>query len=256
MQPILLDWGPFFVPAWHLFVALGGIAALFALLKMRMNFFPQVDADNLRTLFAICYGVGLLGSRLAEIIVTKEAQTLGEFFEKLFSFGGMLFYGGVILGLCSGWIYCHIKKLDTATILDLGVPALFLGLMFGRIGCFLNGDDYGKPGPESSLFTVIFPNLGDNTPRYATQLMESVFALALFFLALWLFKKPRKAPGQTGLLLLILYGCFRFFIEYLRDDPRGFFFLPALSTSQGISMLICIVGLTLLFRARFARTNA
>lgn len=251
MHPILLDWGPLFVPSWHLFVALGAMAAFYAMMSIQTRYYPTVSGSDLRILFAICYLSGLLGSRATEVLVTHEAHSFGEFLQHTFSLGGMVFYGGMILGLVSGWIFCFVKKLDPARILDIAMPAVFLGLAFGRIGCFLNGDDYGIPGPADSFFTVIFPNLGDHTPRYATQLMESFIAFALFFIGLWGQKYDRKA-GRIGLALLVLYSVLRFAIEYLRDDPRGFLFFPSLSTSQSLSLLVGIVGIALLLRPRIA----
>lgn len=252
MHPILLDWGPFFVPSWHLFVALGAIAAFYAIIHIQSRYYPTISRDDLRILFAICYLSGLLGSRATEVLVSNEAHSFGEFLRHTFSLGGMVFYGGMILGLALGWMYCFFKKLNPAIILDITMPAVFLGLALGRIGCFLNGDDYGIPGPADSFFTVIFPNLGDQTPRYATQLMESAFAFSLFFLGLW-GQKHNGKTGRIGLTLLVLYSIFRFIVEYLRDDPRGFLFFPSLSTSQGLSLLVGFIGMALLLRPRFAQ---
>lgn len=253
MYPILLDWGPIFVPSWHFFVALGAIAAFYAVVHIQTRHYSSVGTDHLRVLFALCYFGGLIGSRAAEVLVTGEAQSFAEFIQRTFSLGGMVFYGGMILGLLLGWIYCLCKKLPPAIILDISMPGVFLGLALGRIGCFLNGDDYGTAGSADSLFTVIFPNLGDDTPRYATQLMESALAFCLFLAGVWGLKRSTR-PGQIGLTLLVLYSAFRFGLEYLRDDPRGFLLLPTLSTSQGISLIFILLGIMLILRSSLRRT--
>ncbi|OQX88164.1 MAG: hypothetical protein B6D55_01260 [Candidatus Omnitrophica bacterium 4484_70.2] len=119
-----------------------------------------------------------------------------------------------------------------------------LGHSLGRWGCFFNGCCYGKP--TTSWIGVKFPPdspagiLGEKV--IPTQLISLFFLLVIFFILLNL-RKRKKFKGEIFLSYLILYGIFRFIIEFFRGDPRGYIFI--FSTSQFISLIVVAIGISM-----------
>ena len=156
----------------------------------------------------------------------------------------LTFYGGLFGGV-GGFLFTYfvlIKKNSTMKIeevVKVAPCAITLAHSFGRLGCFMDGCCYGIT--SNTRLDMYFPVL----ERYALpiQLYESLFLLVLHVaLVLLVFKKDFK---YTFIVYLASYAIWRFFIEYLRADPRGGF-IPFLSPSQFWSVLI-ILGIVPLF---------
>ncbi len=257
MYPILVDWGPFFLPAWHVFFVLGAFAAYFYLLKMRRASAPEISEADLAWTYAFGYVGGYAGARLLTIAVNERAtiNSVADIIRQLFTFGAMTFYGGLIGAVVLAWLYARWRRLNAWALLDLAMPAGILGLAVGRIGCFLNGDDYGRPtalqGVAAPWWSVRFPNLDDHIARVPVQLLEAFVALAIVFVCVLLTKQRRWhwRRGSIGLLAMLTYAASRFLLEFLRGDPdRGYILIDWLSTSQFISLLIIFIGFLLISR--------
>ena len=158
----------------------------------------------------------------------------------------MTFYGGLIGGVLTfilGWCLVIKKKHPEASfieILEIAPACIMIAHGFGRIGCFLDGCCYGIR--SRAWYSVRFPGMRYNV--IPTQLFEAVFlitmALALLILALYTEFKYEMS------IYLISYGVFRFLIEFLRGDERGYFLLK-LSPAQWFSILAFITGIALIF---------
>jgi phosphatidylglycerol---prolipoprotein diacylglyceryl transferase len=261
MRPILFQIFGIQVPSWHFFFALGGVFAFF-FAQWLLNFAINQKAKKVsEVLFGICYISGWFGAR-AFSIATEDSSvnTASNFVSALFEFGAMTFYGGAILSVFMGLLYLSLQKPRLFGVyFDSYVPAGVLGLGFGRLGCFLNGDDIGKPIDAVTsgvpFWAVVFPNLNDNIPRYPVQLQEALFC---FFLAGGLFALGKLKPllftkafgsGKIACWIALASATNRFFNEYWRGDERGFFLSTKLSTSQGIALII--VSVSLFFIAKF-----
>jgi phosphatidylglycerol:prolipoprotein diacylglycerol transferase len=183
--------------------------------------------------------------------------------------GGLVMYGGLFGALLAGFLCTRKYGLDVRQAMDLGLPAGFVGLAIGRIGCLLVGDDYGKPLPEGvELPFPIALRVPDPLPAhslfdpanqgqllYATQVWMSANALALALYGFWRLRRPRPA-GVLSLELLLLYALVRGAIESFRGDSvRGLWFSQTLSTSQLISIAVGGVALVLLLRRRIAKRD-
>lgn len=257
MYPILIDWGPVFLPAWHVLFVLGAIAAYFYMLKMRSAVAPEITEGQLAGLYVAGYVGGYFGARLLTIVVNERAtvDSFGALISQLFTFGAMTFYGGLIGTAMFATIYALVRTLNPWALLDLCVPAGILGLAVGRIGCFLNGDDFGRPtelqGASAPWWSVTFPNLQDGVARVPVQLIEAAVALAIVVICVSLTKQRRLRwrRGQIGLFALLTYAASRFFLEFLRGDgDRGYIAIEWLSTSQFISLLIILISFLLISR--------
>ncbi len=246
MYPILFRLGGLTVYAYGFFVGLGFVVGFF--LAARSARKQGVPFERVVDLFFYSLLSAVVGSRVLFVLLN-----FGSFRGNLLSIfkiweGGLVFYGGLILAVGVSIVYMRWHRLPIWKLADLFSPPVALGLVFGRIGCFFAGCCYGK---ETFLpWAVTFRNRISlarlNVPLHPTQLYEAVFGLAIFLFLIW--KAPRKAfDGQILWLFLFLYSVVRFFVEFLRDDPRGFFFKGLLSTSQAIGILLAIASLFMLF---------
>lgn len=254
MRPILFEIFGTPIPAWHLLFAaamLAGYALAIYLARYRC---PQKTRDSIPFLFMLAYVFGWLGARFLGI-VTEEKELLldGGWLLALFSFGPMTFYGGAILGAVATIIALIATGKTIRDVFDIAIPSVVLGLGIGRIGCFLNGCDYGREASASAWWTHLNPVLEDQIYRYPTQLEESIFSVTLASVAsIWIVKTTdltKRRTGFIGACTLFATSAHRFVQESFRGDFRGSFFGTVLSTSQGVSLILaaCALILALLF---------
>lgn len=250
MYPILLQWGPLVVPSWHAFYAMGALLAYILLLYLRKYTRTQFTKESLSQLFVVCYAAGYFGARLLSILVEEpQIADLKAILAAMVRFGPMTFYGGGIAAFVAGTLFCVWRRLPLSEIMDLGMPAGFLALAVGRLGCFLNGDDYGKPVSlddqgQAPVWGIILPALEDHIPRWPVQLIESGLVFLLVVGLVWFFVRRAGSlrPGFIGFLSIVCYAHVRFACEFLRDDFRGFAFGTWLSTSQFIAVVTLAIA--------------
>jgi phosphatidylglycerol:prolipoprotein diacylglycerol transferase len=172
--------------------------------------------------------------------------------------GGLTYYGGLISAAAFGIWFLKREGLPLFAGMDIAAIGISLGLVFGRLGCFLGGCCFGvetrgplgvsfppfSPASESQWRAGLLeaPHL-PSVPVHPTQLYEAFGCLAItVFLLFWL-RPRRRFDGQVMLAFIGLYAILRFFLELLRADERGE--LLGLSTSQllAIPALMLVVGL-------------
>ena len=103
------------------------------------------------------------------------------------------------------------------------MPFVAIGLGFGRIGNFINGELYGRI--TSMPWGMIFPN-SDNLPRHPSQIYEAILEGLLLFIICYYVCKKTKIDGLGFWSFIGFYGIFRFFVEFFREaDPQiGYYF--------------------------------
>jgi phosphatidylglycerol---prolipoprotein diacylglyceryl transferase len=172
--------------------------------------------------------------------------------------GGIIFYGGLAGGILGGIVFLLIKKENILKIADLTLPLVFLGLFFGRIGCFLRGCCWGRICTKDIPFCIRYPK--DSLPYidhlekgyitnfdsyslavYPAQLIESIICLMLF-LTFWFRFNRKKFDGQIAFEFLGAYAVERFIVEFLRGDMTKLF---GLSFAQFISLPIIVIVIVL-----------
>ena len=121
------------------------------------------------------------------------------------------------------------------------MPSIAIAQGFGRVGCMFAGCCYGRE--TDGWFHVIYHG-SDFAPNgvalIPTQMIMAILNFAHFFILAFLIKKLVKHDGQIAGFYLVFYSIGRFFLEYLRNDPRGN--VNILSTSQFISLFILAAG--------------
>lgn len=254
MYPTLFEIGGFTVTTFGLMMLLAFLAGAWAMAsEMRLRGIdPEIAWDLLGWL---AFG-GIVGAKLYYLALHPgdfAADPLGS----LFSRGGLVWYGGFIGGVVAFVWQVRRRGLPMATMFDTAAPALAIGYAFGRMGCFLVGDDYGlaTDGPLGMVFPrdAAIPStagylrsVGAEIPAgvpdaallavHPTQLYEIAAALAIFGVLRVVSRRRALAPGLLFAMYLALYGTERFLIEFLRaKDDRIFL---GLSTSQFVSLVL------------------
>ena len=247
MHPILFHIGPVTIYTYGFMIFLGVLAAYFLTLRAAPRY--GLSPEDVSDLFFWAVLSGFAGARLTFILINFQAfLTAPASF--IFSASGFVFFGGFFAALAAIVIYARRRSYDLRSVFDLLVPGAALAHGFGRIGCFFYGCCYGMHarGPLCFLFPPNSPAGMEGVPVLATQLISAAF---LFALAAGLLAMRRLSPpaGTIAALYLVIYGLFRFTIEFFRIDPRGFWL--GLATSQWFSIVAFILGLFLLLRLRF-----
>lgn len=178
--------------------------------------------------------------------------------------GGRAEYGSFLTGLFTATIYLRVRKQSFLRYMDAIAPAVALGVAISRLGCFLNGDDFGTrttlpwavtfpPGTEAYADHFnrgwISATAPLSLPVHPVQLYAALFALALFvFLSQW---HPSRS-GQRFSAFLVIYSAGRFLDQYLRGDFQSI--LGPLSLTQVISLVLMFAGLFLFKRSATVQT--
>jgi len=244
LYPILYQAGDFILASWHVFFVLGAFAGWYAMQAIRVQVAPVLSASALDKLFVILYASGYFGARIFSILFEDPLTGIGDFFKGLVSFGSMTLYGGILAVTLVLIIYARRHDLTLRNLAALfGGPGL-IAIGLGRIGCFLNGDDYGAPIPDQyapSWWTVQFPNLDDTLYRYPVQLWESAFGILFGLMLIVCIRRFQGRALWAGDAAVLGYAGGRYVLEMYRGDERGQFFETPLSTSQGISLVVVVL---------------
>ena len=188
----------------------------------------------------------IFGGRLGYVLFYNFSYYLANTSEifKIWN-GGMSFHGG-LLGMTVALLLFTIKNkvnfLMFANIISGCAP---IGIFFGRIANFVNGELWGKP--TNSEWGVIFDK-DEMIPRHPSQLYEAVFEGLILFLILFLFlNRESLKKFNASCVFLMFYGIFRIFLEFFRepDSHIGYLFMN-LSTGQILSIPMILIGFILL----------
>ncbi|MEN6417538.1 MAG: prolipoprotein diacylglyceryl transferase [Clostridiaceae bacterium] len=230
------------IPMYGVMTAVGMLAALLLLFKTSKYVRFTEDQILSAALWAII--CGFLGAKILYWLVEIKQVIANPHYLLETLREGFVFYGALIGGLGGVAIYAAKHKLPYLAFVDLFSPSLVLAHAFGRIGCFFAGCCYGME--YDCAISVVFPKgavAPAGVPLIPTQLMESAFLFLLTFVLIRMLKKE-KTFGVVASWYMILYGAWRFAIEFFRNDDRGF--VGALSTSQFISIFAVVAGVLLL----------
>jgi phosphatidylglycerol:prolipoprotein diacylglycerol transferase len=195
--------------------------------------------------FAVALGI-ILGGRVGYILFYNLSYYLANPFKLLAVWeGGMSFHGGFAGAVIGGIIFCRKRKLNFLEIADLGALTAPIGLMFGRLGNFINGELYGRV--TDVPWGIIFPG-GGNLPRHPSQLYESFLEGPLTLLFLLLIWRAKRPAGTVLWSFIALYGLFRAFVEFFREPDQQIGYIAGIfSMGQVLSLPMIIVGSVMIF---------
>lgn len=239
ISPIIFSIGPFAV-RWYGLMYVFGFLSGWWLARRRAaqpnSTWTALEVDDL--IFYAALGV-IAGGRIGWVLFYGIEDVIREPLRALRIWeGGMSFHGGLLGVVIALALFAKRRKRRIADVLDFTTPLPALGLMFGRIGNFINGELWGKPTDVPWAFIV------DGTPRHASQLYEAALEGLTLFIIMWLFtSRPRPRLAPTG-LWLICYGVFRFSVEFVRipDANRGYLLWGWVTEGQILCVPMVLVG--------------
>ena len=161
--------------------------------------------------------------------------------------GGMSFHGGLI-GVAVGAFYLAnqnaLKFFEIADIVCLYAP---IGLFFGRVGNFINSELYGIK--TSGSWGVVFPVI-DSYPRHPSMLYEALLEGVILFVILFIINQKKVFAGIISGYFLLIYGIFRFFVEFVRlpDAHIGYIYYDWVTMGQLLTIPMLVIGLILINR--------
>ncbi len=195
----------------------------------------------------------IVGGRTGYVLFYGQGQFSSDWLEvfKLWH-GGMSFHGGFLGVAVALVLFARANKLDLLRLADLVAPCAPIGLFFGRIANFINGELWGRP--TSMPWGIIFPNAPDHLPRHPSQIYEAgLEGIALFLLLRWATHGARWLPRQgavTGLFLLG-YGAVRISLENVRNPDLNMPTFPlGLTMGMILSIPMVLAGIWLIWRSR------
>lgn len=256
LDPIAFSLGPLVVRWYGLAYVLGFVCAAAIIYFVAKRWKLGMSEDNLLTLM-VCAIVGVvLGARIGYVLFYGDGYYLSHPLEILaFNQGGMSFHGGLVGLLIGGAVAARMTRIPFLTLADLGSIAAPIGLFFGRCANFVNGELWGAPtdGPLG----VVFGGAAGMMPRHPSQLYEAVLEGLVIFCVLFALsrKRPPRPQGTFLGAFLVLYGIFRFLIEFVRepDVQLGYLWGGWLTMGQVLSAPLIVAGIALLIYA--ARTR-
>jgi phosphatidylglycerol:prolipoprotein diacylglycerol transferase len=242
MYPKILDLGPVTIHTYGLLLAAAFIAGIW--ITSRNARTRGIDPDKVWNMGLIVIFAALVGAKV--ILLFSNFQYYSQNFREIFSLSTLrspgVYYGSLLLAIAAAALYILKKHLPALTMADAAAPGIALGQAIGSLGCLSAGCCYGKPTtmPWGIVFRnqYSYENVGVplNVPLHPTQIYDLIGTLCIFFVLTKRLSK-KHASGQILLEFLALYGCLHFFVEFFRDDDRGFVLYGLLSTSQFIAIL-------------------
>ncbi len=256
IDPVLIAVGPFAI-RWYALAYIFGLLIGWQLARMIAargalwggGTAPMRPVDFDDALFWATIGV-ILGGRLGYVLFYNLDYFLQHPAEALMVWkGGMSFHGGLAGTLIALILFARSRKIPVLSLLDVAGVVAPVGLLFGRIANFINGELWGRP--SDAPWAVIFPS-GGNVPRHPSQLYEAalegvlLLAIMLVSVRLGVLRRPGLAAGIFG----IGYGLGRITGEFFREPDPQLGYL-AFGTTMGmlLSVPVVIGGILLVLHA-------
>tara|TARA_B100000700_G_scaffold331057_1_gene461043 strand:+ start:4304 stop:5113 length:810 start_codon:yes stop_codon:yes gene_type:complete len=255
LNPVFVDLG-FFQIKWYSLAYIFGIIfgwmyskKIIQILQEKELTFKTIKKSDFDSLISFLVLGIILGGRLGYVLFYNFEYYSQNYFEifKLWN-GGMSFHGGLIGVIISILIFSKKKRINFFKISDIISCAAPIGIFFGRIANFINGELYGKV--TSLPWAVIFKE-SDNLPRHPSQIYEALLEGLFLFLVinhLALKKRLLLKPGYISSSFLIFYSILRIFAENFREPDKHIgYILNYFSLGFLLSVITLIAGILIIF---------
>ena len=190
----------------------------------------------------------IVGGRLGYILFYNLEYYFQNFIEIFFIWeGGMSFHGGLIGIIVATFIFSKKHNINKYLFLDLISVSAPIGLFFGRVANFINGELIGKA--TNGGWGVIFPQI-DGIPRHPSQLYESFLeGIVLFIIMNLIYFKIKYKTGTVSFAFLFFYGIFRFIAEIFREPDKqlGYLF-GSFSMGMLLSLIMIFFSIILFYK--------
>ncbi len=249
MHPILFHIGSLEVRSYGVMIVLGFVLAVWWAMRVAPRY--RIDPDTILDFVLLTAAGGILGSRLVFVVLDWSSFARQPLHILYFWEGGLSFHGAVIGGGLAVALVAGRKGIPFLRIADVLAPGVALAYAVGRIGCFLGGCCYGVPTdvPWACSFQDPFNPHVHTPPSHPTQIYASLSNL-LIFAVLARLQKPPHPEGRIFWAYLVLYGVYRFVVEFWRIGATSSVVALGLSDAQWVSVAMILIGGAMLIKAR------
>ncbi len=255
IDPVAFSVGPLAVRWYGLAYVVGFILAALVMRRLNERWGVGLSTDDLLDIVLVAVVGLVVGARLGYVLFygvgTYWTEPLSVF---AFWDGGMSFHGGLVGILLAGALVAHRKGVPTLRLFDMGAVGAPLGLLFGRIANFVNGELWGRV--TDVPWGVVFPRAPGGLPRHPSQLYEAALEGLVLFIVMWVLSRRKRGDGFMIGAMVALYGVFRIVAEFFREpDLQLGFIAGGLTMGQLLSVPMVLVGVWLVWRANGAGTT-
>jgi len=244
IDPTLVKLGPLHLRWYGLMYAISFILALVLLKKLVVRLKVKMKVEEVPDLVLYAALGVILGGRFGYVFFYNfdfywnHPGRIIAIWE-----GGMSFHGGLLGVIVAGSLFCWKRGYSFHEVADLAGVVAPMGLFFGRIGNFINGELYGRV--TDVPWCMVFPTGGDIC-RHPSQLYQAFLEGATLFTILWVLSRKPLPRGVLFWTMIMGYGGFRFFVEFFREpDAHLGFIVGSFSMGQVLSFPMFVVGLVM-----------
>jgi phosphatidylglycerol:prolipoprotein diacylglycerol transferase len=247
IDPVAISLGPFAI-RWYALAYIGALLIgwryCLVLAGRLPHFVGRQDIDD----FLVWATLGVvLGGRVGYVLFYKPGYYVYHPIEALYVWhGGMSFHGGALGVTIAIILFTGARRIPLFAFSDIITEAIPIGLFFGRIANFINGELYGRP--SNVPWAMIFPN-GGPVPRHPSQLYEALCEGVLLFALLCVAERfhARQRPGLVTGLFLVGYAVARMSGELFREpDAQLGFLIFGTTMGQLLSLPVLIAGILII----------
>lgn len=248
LDPVAFEAGPLVI-RWYALAYLAGFVLgwRYCMALARANTQPPMPKDYDDYLTWAVLGT-VLGGRIGYVLFYQFGYYLNHPSEALQIWhGGMSFHGGFLGVVLATFVFAHRHKIPFLAFADLIAAAAPIGLFFGRLANFVNGELFGRP--TDVPWGIVFPRGGD-MPRHPSQLYEAGMEGMLLFLIMFALARQQKIRQHPGTLIgafLVFYGIFRSLGELFREpDVQIGYLAGGVTMGQILSLPMILAGAALI----------
>jgi phosphatidylglycerol:prolipoprotein diacylglycerol transferase len=253
-DPVIVQVGPLAI-RWYALAYIAGIVLGWRLLRRLIVQAPAVGTKLQADDFVTWATLGIvLGGRLGYVLFYQPSVYLANPAQILEVWhGGMSFHGGAIGVTVAILIFCRRNAIPILGFADRLAVCVPIGLGFGRVANFINGELWGREAPDWLPWAMIFPS-GGPIPRHPSQIYQALMEGLILFIVMFTLSQREAIRVRLGALtgcFLAGYAVARIIGEHFRQ-PDAFlgFLYGGITMGQVLSIPMLLAGLWLIFRAR------
>jgi len=252
IDPVLIAIGPFAI-RWYALAYIVGLLLGWRYCVAIARRPPQVIDPPLLDDFLVWVTLGVvLGGRIGYVLFYNLPYYAEHPLQALELWkGGMSFHGGTIGVVTALALFTRKHKINLLRLGDILVCAVPIGLFFGRLANFINGELYGRPADVP--WAMVFPSDRDQLPRHPSQLYEAALEGIVLFAILFYLQRFTRARERSGLIsgvFLIGYGLARTTAEFFREpDQQLGYLLGGFTMGQLLSLPLIAIGAAMIWYA-------